>query len=279
MNKTLTYSLAAVGLVLIAGCASFRLGGPAKGLPPFRINMRLGFKAHSPANPPLQGSDKEWVDVRNWQKFLETQKGKDGFPVLAQPYNVNEFGLRTYLATKTFQRLADLPETGCVNLATFQEAVANANPPMPYYPPVRAGNCNAIHKPHGHRHGKTVLGDLFRNHYMALNCADTGSWCDVYDWQVFLADNGYLIGNYPPAAPNTPTFDPNVQKATTRFQSKWGITGDPTGGKVGTFTFNAATGVGTIGQKFVTMHGELLGSSSDISLTPRPTAVACGNQN
>jgi len=279
MNKTVNYLLAAIALLLVAGCASFHFGGPKYASPFFRINMGLKFGAHFPAYPQLQGSDKEWVDVANWQAFLESQKDASGKPLLSAPYTKNFFDLRTQSATIAFQKLAGLPQTGCVNLATYHEAVTTANSPMPLYKTVRAANCKTIHRPHGRRaatHGMTAgVGDPFRDHWMALNCHDNTTWCDVYDWEVFLSDNGYLMGNYPTTPASNAWFDSNVQTATTLFQSKWNIIGDPTGGKVGTNTFNVATGVGTIGTNFKNMNGELLGSCSDLSLTPRPTASPC----
>jgi hypothetical protein len=218
MKKIAQYgSIMAVALALTA-CAHFR------------VNMTSGFGPNTPAQPPLDGLAKSWVDVANWQTFLVSKK----FLVLGT-YKPDQFDAATMVATKKFQTLPgsvakySLPATGCVNFATYHKATQEGMPP---YHPVRVDSICSAHKRElkvaAHLIGvgavNTLSADQFRDggsggtgRGLGYHCVQSGTWHDVADWQNFLVANGYLmVGAF-----TLGDFNTNTKSATIQFQLQW----------------------------------------------------------
>ena len=110
--------------VFVAACATTKTQMSATD--PFRINMQIGYNSTTPnpVPPPAGG----WVDVKNWQTFLNTPAGGNAG---LNPDNV--FGNATQLKTKGFQGSKGLRTDGVVGTLTYNAAVTAG---MPAYPKV-----------------------------------------------------------------------------------------------------------------------------------------------
>jgi hypothetical protein len=261
MNKTVCYSAATVALLVLSGCA------------PFRINMTLNYGAHTPPNPAPSAPATQWVDVETWQHFLVSQ----GY--LTGSYEVNNFDVPTEVATKKFQSTPgkkggtySLPESACLNYATYRKAVQEG---MPHYKPLRVPHScvpcaqHTMHAKHA-ASGTLSFGDSFRDNTMATGCCDTGNWEDVADWQNFLINNGYL----PPNFVVTGQFDAiNTAPATKKFQMAWASAGLSATGKVDEKTYAFA-----ISATFANDQGVLLVSHDGVTPTVQDQ-IGCSTCN
>jgi peptidoglycan hydrolase-like protein with peptidoglycan-binding domain len=214
MNRNVYYCLASVALLVLTGCASFRL------------NMTRGYGPHYPPTPAPSGGAERWVDVEDWQFFL---KGLKYLNALQDPHYPNGvFDEATERATRDFQATTKgsvatyaLPQTGCVNIATYRKAVQEG---MPEYHRVKLPNSCAVHPVHPKRPGMGALStappDDFHDALMQFNCKNfTAQDPDVTDWQNFLVANSYMTsGTYKPG-----TFDGVTKTQTMAFQIAWSL--------------------------------------------------------
>ena len=200
----------------------------------FRVDMTRNFGPHNPAVPAPLGNAKEWVDVRNWQIFLVAK----GF-LKPGSFSTNNFDAATELATKKFQKTPGtiecypLPDTGCVNYATYMKAVGEG---MPKFKMVMTTPC---YHPYRHAHTKALLasnispmsignGENF-NIPMKIYCTAAPG---VTYWQQELCILGYMNAT-------SGTYDDPTSTATKLFQSKMSPT-HPMTGWVDLATLNAA---------------------------------------
>jgi hypothetical protein len=255
--------------------------------------MGDGYGPHYPPTPKPPGLADRWVDVEDWQSFLK------GLGRLQDPHYPNDvFDEATETATKWFQTTKfkaanyELPDTGCVNFATYQKAIREG---MPKYKGVLTPNSCVVsaEKPIHNRPPMRTPGpwggiatapqatpDSFRDQWMKSPGYDTGTWNDILDWQNFLVANGYMKPN--PAGTNniyTPGhFDGGTNPSTTStttatrlFQNINGITTDPIG-EVGPNTWSYANQFHTYqgGQNLVSHDGVTLTKESKAGCPPPP---------
>lgn len=114
-------------LVAINGGGRVHLSSLATVPPPFRIPLRMHWRANYPPVPALPPHYTTWNDVYNWQAFL-----------LSKHYAIsvdNDFEDQTLLMTQKFQNDNGLPTTGMVDPATFCKAVSLGMPNYQTIPP------------------------------------------------------------------------------------------------------------------------------------------------
>jgi hypothetical protein len=139
MNRIAACLLIVASLYVISACAhtqpgrrpltTVNCGSPTD---TFRLNMRQGYSANNPTNPSPVSPANMWVDVANWQCFLDsTANGATNPPNDA-------FGTLDTQATKKFQKWAHAqgypvpsPANGIVDLNTYNAAVSAGMPPYP----------------------------------------------------------------------------------------------------------------------------------------------------
>ena len=249
MNKIFYYCFATVALLVLTGCASFRINMAEKAYGP-----------HNPLSPAPAFPATEWVDVGNWQNFLVAK----GFLRVGK-FTLNTFDAATEAATKKFQKTPGkmakhaLPDTGCVNVATYRKAIQEG---MPEYKAVRTPDSCATPAKHVKpvKHTTSAIdatdgmypitpGDTFRDNTMHSGCTGT----DVADWQRFLKANGYLSSGFV----ITGNFDLNLTApATMQFQSDFSSYGLLATGKVDkkTYAFATSTTIVNLGGAALVSH-------------------------
>ncbi|HEY3898985.1 MAG TPA: hypothetical protein VGM54_10255 [Chthoniobacter sp.] len=154
MNRIAACLLIAASAYIITACANTQKGHhhlttAACGSPTdyFRLNMRQGYGPLTPPSPSPIGGAKMWVDVANWQCFLDVSLYK-----ATNPPN-DSFGILDTQATKAFQTWAHTqgytvpyPPNGIVDQNTYNAAVKAG---MPAYTPVPTTALHAHHHHHG----------------------------------------------------------------------------------------------------------------------------------
>lgn len=224
MNKLIRLGVVLLTATVLSACTSFR------------VNMTRGFSANSPAKPAKPIFTHEWVDVAKWQEYLISKHF-----LAAGSFRLNEFDAATELATKKFQKWpgtgsesAELPQTGCVNFATYAKATREG---LPKFKQVVAEPCHTLVKVKGARavalgsNGNVgTMGGIgggadFRI-VMKIDCTHPS----VKIWQQCLCCLGYM---------NTAsgTFDNTTVLKTKTFQGDVKLTRT---GSVDQATFNKA---------------------------------------
>jgi len=241
MNKILLGFICGFVMFVVASCAEkpLALGGHAKaklGSSPraatdlFRINMAYEYDSSYPATPTAPAGG--WVDVSDWQAFLK----QNAF--LSSQYTPSDvFDLTTETATENFQKAQKggiLNQDGVVTQPTYNKATSSSWN-MPKYPPVTPGLMSqyaARKRQQGSRVGTgRASTDPFRlnmkyGYDFKSPCwpiAPAGGWVDVWNWQQFLKQKGFLsckfvngrTDHYQPSN----LFDMTTELATENFQA------------------------------------------------------------
>ncbi len=179
-------------------------------------------KGYTSTTPPIASApgQKEWHDVAKWQAFLVAHHE---LQLSDATHETNVFGQKTQDATKKFQREHPaLPETGCVNYATYKKAVREG---LAGTKPVIGEPCAQFLHLKNHM-GATGRYKLVGNveiqsvgsgqhipTQMKPGCLDSAS---VKLWQQELCCLGYM-------STATGNYDPTTQLETKAFQSDSGL--------------------------------------------------------